>query len=82
MSATTITVDLDAIKNFIKKTSKENCGLEDSSGVTPKELEQAWGGLCDTLGPEGEPIRDLMWEIIQTMCNAHDEDVVDESNDE
>ena len=74
----TITIDMDALREHIRKEAKENNGLENSSGVTPVDLDFAFDNSDTWFGPEGESLRVVFRNVITMMCDAHDEFKKDE----
>ena len=66
-----ITVDFDAIRAYALKESKDNGGLESSSGMTPENLDEAWDGLRNTLPESEKDFVDVMSEIVNILGQAH-----------
>jgi len=77
----TITIDMDALREHIRKEAKKYDGLEDSSGMTPYDLDLAWDSTKMCLGDEGESLREVFDKIVTLMTDAHEQFKKDEEDD-
>lgn len=73
LGTVTITIDLDAFRDYVEKTSRENDGsLESSSGWTPSTFDE---------GVDGSPIYDAETGGLKSLLNQISEIMHDNHTD-